>query len=241
MKALQKIINNRRHLCFLDLEGTQFSHEMIAIGAILVDLKRDNSIKKIHKGYYTLVRSKNSVGKVVEEMTKISDAMLKKDGVSFRKAMNGLNEYLGKAFGKVLFVTFGSHDIRIIEQSMQYNLDADVALCKHIIHNHFDFAEFINQYIRSENNNTYSLTNLLKLFNIEFSGTVHDALDDTKNLISLYDAVLKNDELIAKEYKKTLAKMRHLPMPIAKVIEDLSKDKTVDSKTYEKYIMESIK
>ena len=66
MKDLEKIINSRKSLCFLDLEGTQFSHEMIAIGAIKVDIRKDLSIKKIHKGYYSLVLAKNKIGKLNE-------------------------------------------------------------------------------------------------------------------------------------------------------------------------------
>ena len=46
MKYLEKHLNKRKILCFLDLEGTQFSHEMIALGAVKVDIKKDGSIKK---------------------------------------------------------------------------------------------------------------------------------------------------------------------------------------------------
>ena len=46
MQALEKILKGRKSLCFIDLEGTQFSHEMIAIGAVKVDVRRDGSIKK---------------------------------------------------------------------------------------------------------------------------------------------------------------------------------------------------
>ena len=34
MEAFKKLIKNKRTLVFLDLEGTQFSHEIIAIGAV---------------------------------------------------------------------------------------------------------------------------------------------------------------------------------------------------------------
>ena len=64
MRALKKIVSNRKTLCFLDLEGTQFSHEMIAIGALKVDLKKDGTVKKIAKPFYSLVIPKNKIGKV---------------------------------------------------------------------------------------------------------------------------------------------------------------------------------
>lgn len=46
MKALNKHLNNVKTLCFLDLEGTQFSHEMIAIGAVKVSIRKDGSVKR---------------------------------------------------------------------------------------------------------------------------------------------------------------------------------------------------
>ena len=70
MKALNKHLNNVKTLCFLDLEGTQFSHEMIAIGAVKVNIRKDGSIKKIHRGIYTLVKSKNRVVNKLNYKTK---------------------------------------------------------------------------------------------------------------------------------------------------------------------------
>ena len=87
MKNLKRIVGNRKTLVFIDLEGTQFSHEMIAIGAVKVDLHKDCSVKKIHKGYYTLVLPKNKIGRVVTDLTGLTDAEVKKDGIRFRAAI----------------------------------------------------------------------------------------------------------------------------------------------------------
>ena len=45
MEAFNKLIKNKKTLVFLDLEGTQFSHEIIAIGA--VKCKIDENGKEI--------------------------------------------------------------------------------------------------------------------------------------------------------------------------------------------------
>ena len=90
MQALEKILKGRKSLCFIDLEGTQFSHEMIAIGAVKVDVKRDGSVKKIHKGYYTLVKPKSRIGKVVTDLTGITEKDVKEKGVPFRIVMRDL-------------------------------------------------------------------------------------------------------------------------------------------------------
>ena len=46
MKLIEQVIKkDTKHLLFLDLEGTQFEHEIIAIGAVLVDLDEEKRVK----------------------------------------------------------------------------------------------------------------------------------------------------------------------------------------------------
>ena len=241
MKSLDKHLQNRKALCFLDLEGTQFSHEMIALGAVKVILNRDGSIRKYHKGFYTLVKSKNRVGKVVTELTGITDEDLKKNGVPFRVAIEQLKKYLGRDFTKVLFVTFGNHDQRIVAQSIAYNLDVKKEDVYILIKHAFDFSEFISQYVRDPNGNTYSLANMLKVFNVEFAGTQHNAYADALNLAYLYNAMVKNLDIMKEEYRKVLGKMRHLPEPVHEVIAQLVEGKEVTPQDFEKMIEESLK
>ena len=219
MTDLEKITNNRKTLCFLDLEGTQFSHEMIAIGAVKVDLKKDGSVKKIHKGYYSLVLAKNKVGKVVTELTGITDADLKKDGKRLRLVLQELKKYLGREFTKTLFVTFGNHDLRILAQSLAYNLDAPKDDIHLMIKHNFDFADWISNYVLDENGNNYSLANLLKVFEVDFKGQQHNALADTYNLIYLYDRIINRKDILEREYRNVLLKQRHLPKPLHEMLE----------------------
>ena len=241
MKALDKHLNNVKTLCFLDLEGTQFSHEMIAMGALKVSIKKDGTIKKIHRGIYTLVKSKNRVGNVVSDLTGITDAQLKKSGISFRQTIEMLKKYMGRDYTKCKYVTFGSHDLRIIAQSLAYNLDAKKEDVQILIKHNFDLAEFASNYVKDENNNNYSLANFLKVFGLEFKGTQHNALSDAINLAYLYDAMLKNKDIMKEEYMKVLGKMRHLPDPVHSVLEDLANGKTVTPENFEHYVEESLK
>lgn len=241
MKVLEKHIEHRKSLCFLDLEGTQFTHEMIAIGAVKVDLRRDMSIKKIHKGYYTLVKAKNRIGKVVTDLTGITEAQVKENGVSFRVAVEQLKKYMGRDFSKCLFVTFGNHDVRIISQSLAHNLDVKKEDVQIMIKHAFDFAEFISNYVRDEHFNTYSLTNMLKVFGVEFEGTQHNALADAKNLAYLYQAVLRSRPILKEEYKKVLGLTRHLPDPIHDVILKLQAGETVTPEMFDKMVDETLR
>ena len=67
MEKVRRLLRGYRHICFLDFEGTQFSHEMIALGAVKVSIRKDGTIRKIHRGIYTLVKAKNKVGSVVTD------------------------------------------------------------------------------------------------------------------------------------------------------------------------------
>lgn len=234
MKNLKRIVGNRKTLVFIDLEGTQFSHEMIAIGAVKVDLHKDCSVKKIHKGYYTLVLPKNKIGRVVTDLTGLTDAEVKKDGIRFRAAIQNFKKYVGRDFNKTLFVAFGNHDARILAQSLIYNLDAPTEDVKIMIKHFFDFSEFISQYIRDDNFNTYSLSNMLKVFNIDFEGEKHNALADTINLVKLYDAMIKNEEILTQEYIKTLSKAHGLNEPISSLVKRLLVEKKETS--YEDFV-----
>ncbi len=221
MKELDKRINGRKSLCFIDLEGTQFSHEMIAIGAVKVELRKDGTVKKMHKGYYSYVLAKNKVGKVVTDLTGITDEQVRKEGKRLRVVIQELKKYLGRDFTKTLFVTFGNHDLRILSQSLAYNLDAPKEDIHLMIKHNFDLADWISDYVRDENGNTYSLANLLKVFEVEFEGQQHNALADTINLVYLYEQIVKRKDILHREYLHVLLKQRHLPAPLHEALEIL--------------------
>ena len=46
MKIMKKIIKKHRHLVFMDFEGTQYPHELIAFGAVKVTLDKNYNIIK---------------------------------------------------------------------------------------------------------------------------------------------------------------------------------------------------
>ena len=46
MEAFNKLIKNKKTLVFLDLEGTQFSHEIIAIGAVKCKIEEYGKIQR---------------------------------------------------------------------------------------------------------------------------------------------------------------------------------------------------
>lgn len=236
MKAITKQLHHRKHILFLDLEGTQFSHEMIALGAIKATLKPDGSIARTYKGIKRYVKPKNTIGNFVSKLTGITKEMLAEQGITYAQALTDIKNYCGPHFAKMAFVTFGTHDVRIFMQSLIYSPDADEAIAKHIAKHHVDMSSLLGQFIRDDKNNPLSLANYLKVFGHQFEGTSHDPLDDAKNLISIYKDCFVKKDIIFDEYLKVLAQMRHLPDPISKTLNALLSGESISAEQFRNYV-----
>ena len=236
MKKLEKLLKGHKYLCFMDFEGTQFSHEMIGLGAVFASINpKTGRIKRSKKPIHILVKAKNKVGKYVVDLTGITEEKLKAEGVSFRTALTELRKYIGMNFKKTTFITFGNHDLRILSQSIMYNMDFPKEICSQIQKNYMDFAAFISDFIRDQNNNPLSLVHYCELFEVKESGPAHDPTVDAVNLMNLYDAFLAKSDVVLKEYKLLLQKPNgHLPAPVADAIVKLASGKDVSAKEFEK-------
>lgn len=240
MKLILKHLKKCRHLIFLDLEGTQFSHEMIAFGAVRADLHRDGSMKKIHKGIKVYVQPKGKIGSYVAKLTGIEKELLDEAGVPYKDALEQLKKYSARIYNKCMFVTFGNHDLRILNQSLLASNDADAEIVKHICSHNIDFSTLLAEFVRDDKNNPLSLTNYCKLFSVTMEGVAHDPLYDALNLAKLYQAVYKNTGLIEMEYVKVLKNMKHLPSPIRKAVQHLANGEDVSAETFMKDVKETI-
>lgn len=240
MKALRKALKDKRVLVFLDLEGTQFTHEMIEIGAYMAFLDDDLRIKKFEKGFSAYVKATNPIGRVVENITGITEATLKKKGVSFPAAMTLFQKYLKKNKSNCVFITFGNHDLKIISQSVYYSGDASKEFARTINKQYLDFSAFLSTYIKDANGNPYSLTNYLKVFGVPFEGKAHGAMADAYNLMELYSTFLQHSEIVEAEYKKVLESMHHLPSPIAAVLKALNAGQIVTPEVWEQAVKDAV-
>lgn len=242
MKALDKALKDKTVLVFIDLEGTQFSHEMIEIGAHLVILNKDHTVKKILKGYSSYVKAHNRIGRVVTELTGITEKLLQEKGRPFPEVFKQFRGYVGKYWNKCKFVTFGTHDLRIINMSVENSpKDDELSELAHYVNkNHFDISSFLGQFIQDQHGNPLSLSNNLKVFSQEFEGTKHSALADAYNTALLYKAFIEHPEIVQEEYKKALTHVHHTPVPISKVISKLFAGETVTPEDFDTAIKESL-
>ena len=69
MQEINKILNCRKEVIFLDFEGTQFSQEIFAIGAIKVLLDNKNRVNKKSSPFKVYVKTQNKIGSIIEKLT----------------------------------------------------------------------------------------------------------------------------------------------------------------------------
>ena len=167
MKKFERLLKGHKSLVFLDFEGTQFSHEMIAIGATHVVIDRNGYIKKHKKPFRIYVKAHNRVGKIVTDLTGITDEMLKQKGVSFFTAMSELKKYVGLSFRKSSFITFGSHDMKILSSSISYSFDFPKEIVQSIQQNYIDFSAFISEFMKDDKGNPLSLIKYCDAFGVK--------------------------------------------------------------------------
>ncbi len=240
MKKLTHLLKGRKYICFLDFEGTQFSHEMIALGAVFTYLNKNGEIVKQKKPIKYFVKCKNQIGRFVKNLTGITEKDLEKFGVDFATAIKELKKYCGLYFKKTIFMTFGNHDIRILNQSVSYNLNAPKELCDVIKKNYVDFQSVISEFIKDNNGNPLSLSHYLEVFNVSFDGEAHDPMYDAVNLAKLYNAFLKDKNTVLDQYCKLLSRTKIGPDPINTAVKKLLNGEPVTPEQFLELLKEYI-
>ena len=229
-----------KQVVFLDLEGTQFSHEMIAIGAVKVTLRADGSFKKVYPGFKSYVLAQNNIGRVVENLTGITQDLLAREGIEFSEVLPLFKKYVGSNFAKTKYVTFGNHDLRILKQSQLHNPEADHNIVNVILKNNLDLSILINEYIKDEKNNSLSLVNLCKVFNIEPVEPAHDPLNDALMLAYLYRELLIQTDLLKERYAQVLLNITGVPRPIKKLLNKIKSGESVNYDDLYQYLQDEI-
>ena len=206
MRLLKEEIGEPRELVFLDLEGTQLSHETIAIGACKYFCGPDLLPlpgKKIQV-FKRLIKPQSPVGGVVTVLTGITDDRLKTEGITFHKALVELMTFT-KCTGKKVYITFGNQDLNMLYQS---KIRANDQLCQdfydHIKRNWFDMQAFVSRFVHDERHMTFSQPKLLEIYEAKNLQHAHDPLYDAENLMNLFIQVIKRPDITLREFKKNL-------------------------------------
>lgn len=238
MRLLKEEIGEPRELVFLDLEGTQLSHETIAIGACKYFCGPDLLPlpgKKIQV-FKRLIKPQNPVGGVVTILTGITDDRLKTEGITFHKALVELMTFT-KCTGKKVYITFGNQDLNMLYQS---KVRANDQLCQdfydHIKRNWFDMQAFVSRFVHDERHMTFSQPKLLEIYEAKNLQHAHDPLYDAENLMNLFIQVIKRPDITLREFKKNLLTSKDFFIISKPFIDDLCNGKDVSSVDFNKAI-----
>ncbi len=241
MKKLQKVLKNKNKIIFLDLEGTETSQEIIAIGAIKGSLDNKLNVKENYKKFKVFVIPKNPVGKIIESLTNINDDFLKINGVYFKNALEKFSNFVGANPEEYLYVTYGNYDIRLLRNTVLLNKIKNSEVLDAFYKNYFDFSSFLHQFIRRNNGQYISLKDALKVFNSTFIGEEHDPLSDAINLSRLFNLFKNQKNILLTEYKKTIEHHSNLPTAINKAISLLNENKSISYDEYLKLFEDELK
>lgn len=237
MEAFKKILKGRTNLVFIDFEGTQFSHEIIAVGCSKVKCDLNGMINsKNNETYKRYVKCYGTVGKIVSEMTSIDNDKLKNEGVTLEEMLKEIEAFVGDELTDTAFIVFGSNDIKMLVDSINFSKPSSDYIGYNICKRTIDFQSFISQFIKDKNGNNYSLTNYLKIFNVDPFGQSHDPLNDAIDLMNLYDAFMKDKSIKDKEYLQVLKNQKVFPTPVRKMINKLINGENVSSEEFKKEV-----
>lgn len=238
MRLLKEEIGEPRELVFLDLEGTQLSHETIAIGACKYFCGPDLLPlpgKKIQV-FKRLIKPQSPVGGVVTVLTGITDDRLKTEGITFHKALVELMTFT-KCTGKKVYITFGNQDLNMLYQS---KVRANDQLCQdfydHIKRNWFDMQAFVSRFVHDERHMTFSQPKLLEIYEAKNLQHAHDPLYDAENLMNLFIQVIKRPDITLREFKKNLLTSKDFFIISKPFIDDLCNGKDVSAIDFNKAI-----
>lgn len=238
MRLLKEEIGEPRELVFLDLEGTQLSHETIAIGACKYFCGPDLLPlpgKKIQV-FKRLIKPQSPVGGVVTILTGITDDRLKTEGITFHKALVELMTFT-KCTGKKVYITFGNQDLNMLYQS---KVRANDQLCQdfydHIKRNWFDMQAFVSRFVHDERHMTFSQPKLLEIYEANNLQHAHDPLYDAENLMNLFIQVIKRPDITLREFKKNLLTSKDFFIISKPFIDDLCNGKDVSAIDFNKAI-----
>lgn len=204
MKFINRKLNDANKIVFIDFEGTQLTQEIIAIGAVKAELDAKKNIKKFDKGFRIYIYTDSKIGSIIEDMTGIDRPLLNAKGVDFETGIRKLQKYIGEDLTFTKFMTFGTYDARLIKNTASlYEMEDDPFIVDFLQKN-IDFSAILNTFVRSDKNESLSLSNACKLYNITPYGRHHDPKSDAFNesISSIYNSKISYQKRIHKSFIK---------------------------------------
>lgn len=214
-------------LVFFDIEGTQFTHKMIAFGMVcypkkkdVVSFDRDGSFS-----YHSYVKTKDDIGPVVKEMIGISKDILALEGKDIRKVVLEVDKLLRPYHP--IFISYGTSDILMMKRTLDRTDVTEENFFRYVMKNYLDFHQYVSRRICDENGHSLSISKLMDLYRLPKAGPDHDPLCDAKNLSMIYDAYVNRVEDDVSFFYQNLIHNREAKDVFRQVTELLIRNKIV--------------
>ena len=192
---LSKKIRKAQLLVFFDLEATQIRHQAIAFALTAYKKEKDQLVfdDKDPINYFSYIRTDDVIGPIVQEMTGITKDTLIEKGKSIHEVILEISKLL-RHYKDRCFISYGSMDIEILNQSIDHNNETEENFLRNITKNYFNFQQYLYQRIVDKNGNAFSIHKFAEKYNIKEDGRKHDPFYDSLVLKDTYLSYIKEKE-----------------------------------------------
>ena len=130
---LSKKIRKAQLLVFFDLEATQVRHQAIAFALTAYKKEKDQLVfdDKDPINYFSYIRTDDVIGPIVQEMTGITKDTLIEKGNSIHEVILEISKLL-RHYKDRCFISYGSMDIEILNQSIDHNNETEENFLRNI-------------------------------------------------------------------------------------------------------------
>ncbi len=192
--GLSSHIQEDELLVFFDCEGTQFSHDPIAIGVKAYEKEAGTmNIGKEVFSYMAYIKTEKNIGSLITEMTGIDKDLLDHEGIEYDKAIKDIIAFTRKYKFK-RFISYGGLDLRMMRIGMKDYEGYLKDFYSHVKNHYFDFHAYLSKRMVDEKGHTYSISSLLFLYKIKMEGKAHNPLYDAEALAKIFFAYLSNPD-----------------------------------------------
>jgi inhibitor of KinA sporulation pathway (predicted exonuclease) len=173
---------NKNHIVLsLDLEMAQPSRNIIQIGAVIYDLKKNELIETFNR----YVNPNEPISEYIEKLTGISDNTIAEQGVPLKEAFLDLVAWAGKFNRFYQVVTWGAGDLPELRRQIEL-LDDPINLGWTFGRRELDVKTLHTAIRIAMGEKPQSgLAKSLNRYGLRFIGTKHSAVDDAINTARL--------------------------------------------------------
>lgn len=214
-------------LVFFDIEGTQFTHRMIAFGMVCYPKKKGEILFDLQHSfsYHVYVKTTDSIGPVVERMTGITESLLLQNGKDIHDVVLEVSRLLRPYHPK--FLSYGISDILMLRKTLDSQNVTEENFFRYISKNYLDFHHYVSKRICDVHGQSLSVSKLLDLYQLQRQGNDHDPLCDAKNLALIYDAYVRREDEDVRFFYENLIHNREAEPVFKEVTQLLMKNKCV--------------